>query len=188
LKNLLFYVAKTDIDTPRIKQIKQQFNLQESLPSAAEIDRQRHAFAGPDKSTLGSVANALIEEIAGLKEKLDVLVRDKSATAAQISLLLPSLKQVSDTMALLALGTPRQVVQEQLDLVKNFVEQNKTVSNNELMDIAGALLYVEASLSGLSDKFGRPDQSPQKAQLGDAQHAVLRESRQLIEQVKDLII
>lgn len=188
LKNLLFYVAKTDANTPRIKQVKQEFNLQESLPSAAEVDRQRNAFAGPDKSTLGSVANALIEEIAGLKEKLDVLVRDKSASAEQIAELLPSLKQVSDTMALLALGTPRQVVQEQLDLVKGFVEKGKSVSNNELMDIAGALLYVEASLSGLSDKFGRPEQSPQKAQLGDAQHAVLRESRQLIEQVKDLII
>ncbi|MCP5334781.1 MAG: Hpt domain-containing protein [Oceanospirillaceae bacterium] len=188
LKNFLYYVAKVENDTPRVKKIKQEFNLQESLPNASEVDRQRHAFAGPDKSTLGSVANALIEEIAGLKEKLDVLVRDKTATPEQIAELLPSLKQVSDTMALLALGTPRQVVQEQLELVKGFVLAGKIVSNNELMDIAGALLYVEASLTGLSDKFGRPEQSPQKAQLGDAQHAVLRESRQLIEQVKDLII
>ncbi len=189
LKNLLFYVAKSSGTTARVSQVKQQFNLAQALPATSEVDKERRALSGPDKATMGSVAAALIEEITHLKEHLDTLVRDKGADSGQLSELLPAFKQISDTMAMLGLGTPRKVIQDQFDLIKHYVSKEKTATNTELMDVAGALLYVEASLSGLSDRFGGEDSlAPEQAQLGEAQHAVLRESKQLIENVKDLVV
>jgi len=189
LKNLLFYVAKCDVETPLIGIIKNEFNLYDALPSSSDVSQERKALEGPDKATMGSVASALIEEINSLKEQLDVLVQDKTAQPDKLSILLPGFKQISDTMGMLGLGTPRKVIQEQYEILNRFVLDNKSANNTQLMDIAGGLLYVEASLLGLSDKFGAGEvQSPSNLQLGEAQHVVLRESKQLIEQVKDLVV
>lgn len=189
LKNLLFYVAKCESNSSRIDAIKQDFSLEDALPSTSEVNAEREALSGPDKSTMGSVASALIEEIATLKDQLDVLVQDKVAPADSLSQLLPGFKQISDTMAMLGLGTPRTVIQEQYEILKTHVKDNQQASNTELMDIAGALLYVEASLVGLSDKFGSGEvESAEALQLDEAQHVVLHESKQIIESVKELIV
>lgn len=189
LKNLLFYVAKCEISSARIDRIKKDFSLEDALPSSSEVNAEREALSGPDKSTMGSVASALIEEIATLKEQLDVLVQDKVAPAESLSQLLPGFKQISDTMAMLGLGTPRTVIQEQFEILKAHVKDGQQASNTELMDIAGALLYVEASLVGLSDKFGSGEvESAEALQLDEAQHVVLHESKQIIESVKELIV
>ncbi len=189
LKNLLFYVARCDVDSPRIEIIKNEFNLYDALPSSSVVAQERSALNGPDKSTMGSVATALIEEINSLKEQLDVLVQDKVAQSSQLETLLPGFKQISDTMGMLGLGTPRKVIQEQYETLNRFVTQKTNANNTELMDIAGALLYVEASLLGLSDKFGLDEiDSPEAMQLGEAQQAVLHESKQLIENVKELVV
>jgi chemosensory pili system protein ChpA (sensor histidine kinase/response regulator) len=189
LKNLLFYVAKCDVETPLVETIKNEFNLRDALPSSSDVNDKRKALDGPDKATMGSVAHALIEEINTLKEQLDVLVQDKVAEPDNLSLLLPGFKQISDTMGMLGLGTPRKVIQEQYEILHGFVSDRKSASNTQLMDIAGGLLYVEASLLGLSDKFGAGEvQTPSNLQLGEAQRVVLRESKQLIEQVKDLVV
>jgi chemosensory pili system protein ChpA (sensor histidine kinase/response regulator) len=190
LKNLLFYVAKSETSTARIEAVRKEFGLDDALPTNAELDADRNALSGPDKSTMSSVATALIEEITGLKEKLDILVQGKGADASQMSELLPSFKQIGDTMGMLGLGTPRTVVLDQYDVISAFVSDKKTASNTQLMDIAGALLYVEASLVGLSDRFngGAEASSPERIQLNDAQHVVLKESIKLVEQVKDKIV
>ncbi len=189
LKNLLFYIAGCEVESTLISAAKEEFNLHDALPSNTDVDEDRRAFSGPDKATMGSVATALIEEINNLKDQLDVLVQDKQARPEQLNKLLPGFKQISDTMGMLGLGTPRTVIQEQFETLSEFVSQDHTANNTELMDIAGGLLYVEASLIGLSDKFGVGEiETPEVLQLGAAQHVVLQESKQLIEQVKDLVV
>ncbi|MEH6344557.1 MAG: Hpt domain-containing protein [Bermanella sp.] len=189
LKNLLFYIAGCEVESTLISAAKEEFNLYDALPSNTDVDEDRRAFSGPDKATMGSVATALIEEINNLKDQLDVLVQDKQARPEQLNGLLPGFKQISDTMGMLGLGTPRTVIQEQFETLSEFVSQGHTANNTELMDIAGGLLYVEASLIGLSDKFGVGEiETPEVLQLGAAQQAVLQESKHLIEQVKDLVV
>lgn len=188
LKNLLFYVAKCEYSSPRIDQVKQDFNLKDALPTQDEVTAERNALKGPDKATMGSVATALIEEITTLKERLDLLVQDKEASSDQLALLVPAFKQITDTMGMLGLGTPRKVIQDQFDFINEFVASGQSASNVQLMDVAGALLYVEASLTGLSDRFGGEPATAEAQQLGEAQHVVLRESKQIIEKVKELVV
>ncbi|MFT5594705.1 MAG: chemosensory pili system protein ChpA (sensor histidine kinase/response regulator) [Oceanicoccus sp.] len=189
LKNLLFYVARSEKITDKITLVRNEYKLSEALPSSSEVDADRKALGGPDKATMSSVASALIEEITRLKEELDQLVQDKVAQPSQLAGLVPGFKQISDTMGMLGLGVPRKVIQDQFEIVKGFVDNNKTADNTQLMDIAGALLYVEATLVGLSDRFSSTqNELPQVQQLGEAQKVVLNESKSFIEQVKDLIV
>ena len=189
IKNLLFYVAKAEKPTDKITQIRKEYQLSDALPSSSEVDEERRALEGPDKDTLGSVASALIEEITRLKEELDQLVQDKIAQPSQLAGLVPGFKQISDTMGMLGLGVPRKVIQEQFEIVKGFVDNNQSADNTQLMDIAGALLYVEATLVGLSDRLGSGNnESAETQQLGEAQRVVIKESKNFIEKVKDLVV
>ena len=189
LKNLLFYVARSEKTTDKITQVRNDFKLSDALPSSSEVDEDRKALEGPDKATMGSVSSALIEEITRLKEELDQLVHDKVAQPSQLAGLVPGFKQISDTMGMLGLGVSRKVIQDQFEIVKAFVDNNKAADNTQLMDIAGALLYVEATLVGLSDRFGSTKSDDmQTQQLGEAQQVVLKESKNFIEQVKELVV
>lgn len=188
LKNLLYYLAKLDpTGLPRVQHIHEQFNLGDALPSSEEIETQRQILSGPDRETVGNVASALLEELARLKDSLDLMVRSKVTETRRLSELVPGIKQMADTMAVLGLGNPRRVLTEQLDLIQRVQSQDELDDDGVLMDIAGALLYVEASLSGIADDatFESEDHN---AGLDGAQEAVVREARNGLEQVKDAIV
>ena len=48
-KNLLFYVAKAESQSPRIRALKEQYRLDEALPDSAVVDEERARMAGPDR-------------------------------------------------------------------------------------------------------------------------------------------
>lgn len=190
LKNLLYYVAKSETDTPRVAAVKQRYRLADALPTEALIHEERARMSGPDRDAMKSVVDALCEELARVKDTLDVFVRGAQGSLSDLAALLPTLKQVADTIAVLGLGQQRRVIQEQIDVVGNIVASG-VVDEGRLMDVAGSLLFVEASLGGLVSE--RPSaslviQPEAREQLSAAQEAVLRESRSALEQAKEAVV
>ncbi|MCD8521819.1 MAG: Hpt domain-containing protein [Saccharospirillaceae bacterium] len=186
LKNLLFYVARTDVSGEAIRQVQEQFGLRQALPTEAEIQQERDALSGPDRDTVGHVLGALVEEIAAVKDRLDLLVRSDDDRVESLRSMSPSLKQVADTMGMLGLGMPRKVMQEQQSLVARLIDSGN-VDDSNLLDMAGALLYIEATLSGMQ-REGDLNARSSESTLSDAQKAVLREARNVLEQVKDAVV
>lgn len=188
IKNLLFYVARTEVKSAAIRRAQEQFALIQALPESQETQQQQAQFAGPDKGTISTVLAALIDELGTLKDSFDLLVRntDDSERLSALSSSASKIKQVSDTMGMLSLGMPRQVMQEQYSLVDAMLQQGE-INDETLLDIAGALLYVEATLKGMQTE-GSLHANLQESSLNDAQKAVLREARNTLEQVKDGVI
>ena len=187
LKNLLYYIAKSPAESGAIATVKTQYNLASALPTEQEIKSQRDALSGPDKETVGSVVGALVEEITGLKDQFDLLVRGEENRSEALESLVPMFKQISDTMGMLGLGMPRRVLQEQQSNVSRLLSQGE-VSDSDLMDTAGALLYVEATLVGMQNEGTLVEVRPEDASISSAQAAVLHEARNVLEQVKDSIV
>lgn len=187
LKNLLYYLAKIDVTgLDSVRRIHEQYHLDEALPSSEEVEDRRRRLAGPDRETVGNVVSALLEELARLKDSLDLMVRSRVEESRRLSELVPGIKQMADTMAVLGLGNPRRVLSEQLDFIDQIQQQEKIEDEGVLMDIAGALLYVEASLSGIAEDANFDSDSEDG--LDGAQEAVVREARNGLEQVKDAIV
>ena len=194
LKNILYFVAKAQPGTPHIDMVRQRYRLSESLPSEAHLDAERARMAGPDGEALRSVVDALSEELARVKDTLDVFVRSAQRNNTELEALTPTLRQVADTIGVLGLGQQRRIVLDQIDVIEAIV-QSSDVDEGRLMDVAGALLFVEASLHGyVQDQVGtglRLDDivhQDMRAELSEAQGAVLRESRSALEQAKDAVI
>ncbi|EAR07938.1 Hpt domain-containing protein, partial [Reinekea blandensis] len=190
LKNTLFYLAKLgDTGIDRISNIQRNYKLVDALPSDQEVQSQRARLAGPDREAVGNVVTALLEELARLKDALDLMVRTQVKDSQRLSELSAPLQQLCDTMAVVGLANPHRVLSEQMDIIKQAQEKPQIEDDGLLMDIAGALLYVEATLSGIvEDADLSAADGDRNANVSDAHEAVLREARNGIEQVKDAVV
>jgi chemosensory pili system protein ChpA (sensor histidine kinase/response regulator) len=197
LKNLLYYVAKSTGSTARLRSIKDLYRLDDALPGDALVSEERARMSGPDREAMKSVVDALCEELARVKDALDLFVRknDAEKSITDLATQVPILKQVADTVAVLGLGQPRRILQEQIELIDSMTASGMLPEDGRLLDIAGALLYVEATLMGMvaEKPIGQPGTNPAaefsaQDQLSDAQSAVLRESRGALEKAKDAVI
>jgi len=198
LKHLLYYVARArDLDSENVRDLRSRYQLVEALPSEDDVDAARNRVSGPGREAIHSVVSALNEELAKLKDQLDLFVRSELRKNSELEDLLPGMVQVGNTLAVLGLGIPRKVITEQIELIEKLAVQSELVDDGTLMDIAGALLYVEASLAGL-DSDRQPEQSSRNVdslpayqgsrELSEASSALLRESRNTLEQVKSAVI
>src|SRR5690554_600628 len=194
-KHLLYYVARArDLDLPQVKALREAYQLDSALPSDSDVDAARSRVSGPGRDAIHSVVSALNEELARLKDQLDLFVRAEFRQNNELEELLPGMRQVANTLAVLGLGIPRKVVTEQIELVERLSVQTETVDDGTLMDIAGALLYVEASLAGLDSDRHEPATTGDNEfqlgslELGEANEALIRESRNTLEQVKSSIV
>jgi chemosensory pili system protein ChpA (sensor histidine kinase/response regulator) len=68
-----------------------------------------------------------------------------------------ALSRVADTLGMMGLGVARNVVLQQRDAMHEIVAGNRSADEGALLDIAGALLYVDASLDDQVARLGRAD-------------------------------
>src|SRR5471032_3296139 len=191
LKSLLFYVAKVTRPTPRMQSLKERYGLDEALPDSAVVYAERARLAGPDRDAMGSVLGALCEELVRVKERLDLFVRSDRQHASDLEALLAPLRQIADTLAVLGFGQPRKVIIDQLAVVLGLAQGQREPNDAVLMDVAGALLYVEATLAGMVgtvEPERREESRLPTTDLTQIHHLVIRESCQCLTQAKELVI
>jgi len=191
LKSLLFYIAKVTRPTPRMQSLKERYGLDEALPDSAVVDAERARMAGPDRDAMGSVLGALCEELVRVKERLDLFVRSDRQHTSDLDSLLAPLRQIADTLAVLGFGQPRKVIIDQLAVVLGLAQGQREPNDAVLMDVAGALLYVEATLAGMVgtvEPERREESRLPTTDLTQIHQLVLKESCQCLKQAKELII
>jgi chemosensory pili system protein ChpA (sensor histidine kinase/response regulator) len=191
IKNLLFYVAKAQPNSSRLETLHTQYRLAEALPDELFLDEERARMSGPDRGAIRSVVAALCEELVRIKDSLDLFVRSNRENLDELGALQTPLKQIADTLAVLGFAQPRKVVLDQIDVVLALSAGEEEVNDAVLMDIAGALLYIEATLAGM---VGDPDDSKNEQNLmpttdvGHIHRLVIKEARTGLEHAKDGII
>jgi chemosensory pili system protein ChpA (sensor histidine kinase/response regulator) len=191
LKSLLFYIAKSDSLAPRMVDLKDQYGLDEALPDTSLPKQERESIDGPDRDAMRSVITALCEELVRVKERLDVFVRGDRHSVSELNGLLPPLRQIADTLAVLGFGQPRKVIIDQLAVVQGLAQGQREPSDAALMDVAGALLYVEATLAGMVgtvEPASREESRLPTTDLTQIHQLVIREARVVLQQAKDVII
>jgi chemosensory pili system protein ChpA (sensor histidine kinase/response regulator) len=191
LKSLLFYIAKAEHPTGQMLTMKDRYSLDDALPDSAMVDEERARLAGPDRDAMRSVLAALCEELVRVKERLDLFVRSDRQHTSDLESLLAPLRQIADTLAVLGFGQPRKVIIDQLAVVLSLAQGQRDPNDAILMDVAGALLYVEATLAGMVGTV--EPESPEDARLPTTDltqihQIVIKEARICLQQAKDMIV
>ncbi|HRN58624.1 MAG TPA: Hpt domain-containing protein [Chiayiivirga sp.] len=153
-RNLLYFVAHAPTEHGRIGEMREVFGLEDLLPSEEEVEHARSSLTGHNRSLLDTVAGAIKDDLLRVKDALDLHLRNPEAEAAQLANQVEVLERVSDTLGMLGLGVARRVVQEQRDAVRAITDGSRAADESALLDIAGALLYVEASLDDQVQHLG----------------------------------
>ena len=111
----------------------------------AELDHARGSLSGRNRELLDTVGNAVKEELLRIKDALDLHLRT-GGEPVQLQTQVDELGAVADTLGMMGLGVARGVVVQQRDALRDVVEGVQQIDETLLLDIAGALLYVDASL------------------------------------------
>ncbi|MFT3757153.1 MAG: Hpt domain-containing protein [Pseudoxanthomonas sp.] len=140
-------------------------------PSEAEIEHARSSISGRNQALFDTVGGAVKEELLRIKDALDLQLR----TGADVAVLQPQvgeLGNVADTLGMLGLGEARGVVLEQRDTLATLVSGQRAADEGVLLDIAGALLYVDATLDTQVANLGAAGVQAEGVHAADVQHTV----------------
>ncbi|MEO8810525.1 MAG: Hpt domain-containing protein, partial [Rhodanobacter sp.] len=156
---LLYLVAQAKQRSPHMEQLRTTYALDSLVPDAGELEHARGSMSGHNRALLDSVSRALKDDLLRVKEALDLFLRQQDADPAQLAAQGEVLERVGDTLGMLALAVPRRVVSEQRRVLDEIANRMRPADEESLLDVAGALLYVEASLDDHIESLGSDDES-----------------------------
>ncbi len=164
-KNLLFYIAHSSssnsTENSAINSIKSFYNLAEIIPDEDEIEDARASMGGANADLMETVTGVILGDLSNVKEQLDVFVRNVSELAEgddsplaegtehreSLDVIIATMTQISDTLAMLGQNAPRGILQEKIEQLKSMLDSGELLERNQLMEIASALLYVESAVA-----------------------------------------
>ena len=114
-------------------------------PAGVPLTLDLNTDAAPDRDALRSVLRALCDDLGRLQGRL-VWVPEQSR-AASVADWTGSLRHIADTLAVLGFQQPRRVILDQVLALQGWAEDS--AGDASLIDIVGALQYVQAALQGM---------------------------------------
>jgi hypothetical protein len=182
LKELLYLVALADSSGPYASQVREAFALS-SLPFTDHLlEEQYQRLAGPGQAVMRSLSAAIREELASLKDMLDLMERG-SVSGDSLSNLHALLGKLSKTLGMVGLSSAGNALHSQLATIVQWSEA-RPPSSTELSQLADVVLYVEGMVASLVvDSRPKPPQPVNEAesfaahQFNEARIVVLDEAR-----------
>ncbi|MDI1254377.1 Hpt domain-containing protein [Thermomonas sp.] len=145
-------------------------------PTEAELEHARGSLAGRNRALLDTVSAALKEDLLRVKDALDLHLRSGTTDGAALKPQAESLDRIGETLGMVGLEASRGVIREQGRIMHAIANGERPSSESELLDVAGALIYIEHSLD---DQVGRLGQDNAGAGT-DADDLLAQESRKVM--------
>lgn len=196
LNSLLYYVARTDGGGSRVLAIRDAFSLTDVLPAEAQVESAREELAAPSVALMETVAAAIRDDLAAVKDVLDIHVRTDEADVTKLAPQVDLLRKISDTLGVLGLGELRGSVVAEIDRLKSFVTNDPAANSPEtLLAIASTLLHVESTMEQKLTQLVQPKSSPQamdastviSPDMQEVRKAVIRECIVNLARIKDTL-
>lgn len=216
VKNLLYYAGTAESRGPLVSELHDAFRLEELVSgSAAAAGRGEPQLSGVNAEVMATVSAAVKEDLTNIKDQVDLYVRAENPDPASLEPLVGALKRVADTLGMLGLGTQRNVVVEQSAVIRDMTEGKLAANDETLMEMAGAFLFIESSLSDMgkgekpnekhgnavlrglkrlqgeeteAEEEGGPVMLLQESEQRDLLSAVVREAKTDMARVKEAIV
>jgi len=156
-RQLLYHVAHSDGHHQALDNLRQTFELDAHLPSESELAHARGSLSGRNRALLDTVSAAIKEDLLRVKDALDLHLRTHQTDVGELRPQVEALSRVGDTLGMMGLGVARNVVLQQRDAMREIVTGQRPADEGALLDVAGALLYVDASLDDQVARLGLPE-------------------------------
>ena len=152
---------------------------QDALPSLlveateAELEHARGSLAGRNRALLETVSAAVKEDLLRVKDALDLHLRAGGGNLAELQPQAEALDRIGETLGMLGLESARGVIQEQRKVVQGLADGSRPPGDGDLMEVAGALIYIEHSLDDQFSRLGSGDAAEPDDQLAQESRKVM---------------
>lgn len=185
-RELVFLLAISAYREGAVKTVIDAFAIPHVQPDDRELTSQHEAMRGPGLEAIDSVVKVLKEELRSAKDILEIASQNQGISAEELAPLQETLTRVADTLRMVNLRAPANILREQLKYVETWATQKNGVPTEQFLSVADALLFIESSLSGLyRNKLTAGDldqvtdamrkQIVADSQLAEASHIVIDE-------------
>jgi len=177
-RNLLFYCAQCPGSTStRVGEIRDTYRLAELMPDEDELAAARESLSGRNSDLFETVAVAVKEELARLKDGLDIVLRSGCSDTGELEPLTASLRSLGDTLGMLGLGAARTAAVTKASDLQGYIDKGEKPADTVLMDVASTLLFVESSVDGMGKgQAAAGDESQVEKQLAESEYSQVMDS------------
>lgn len=166
IKNMLYYLAKSQLDTARVNKAKDIFSLEDYLIKDLR-DNESNWLGSPNKQLIDSVSKALGEDVNAIKDVIELYSHSDRNNLQSLSQASDVMQKVSDTLIMLGLSATKDSIQAEKETLDQHIADNQALSDELLMSIAGVLLTIEEDIQAYSEN---------RSTLSDTQAQVANDS------------
>lgn len=184
------YLAALAGGGERVTPVLAAFGLEGQVLAQARMDAEYEVMCGPGGSVIKTVAGVLKDELAQVKDTLDVMSRGSRNDAESYTALADSLARTAQTLVMLGLIDGSQAMKRQADAVRGWSGAAEADALGGLVDV---IMDVEDEVAGLVRRATpgaeSGDGNPQISihQLDEAKALLVAESRSGLSLVKRAI-
>jgi len=172
-RQLLYHAANSANPHPALAGLRDAFDLDAQRPSESELEHARGSLSGRNRALLDTVSAAIKEDLLRVKDALDLYLRTGQTDINELRPQVDALGRVGDTLGMMGLSVARGVVLQQRDAMHEIVTGQRAADETALLDVAGALLYVDASLDEQVARLGLPEDAADEDLLASESRKVL---------------
>ncbi len=196
INNLLYYIARGQDPGPRVSAIREAYKLEDLVPADSQVEAVRESLAAPSAKLMETVADAIREDLARVKDVLDIYVRTGMEHVEELLPQAELLKKIGDTLGVLGLGDLRETVELRRQELVDIASGETAGDESNLVAMAAALLGVERRLDdqlfGLiapsdSDEDDEPVADEDDVDYLEVSRAVMRECIVNLARVQDAV-
>jgi len=149
IKNLLYYVATATSAGDKVQELSEAFKLDGLLSGSGDDEESEDGLSAVNTEVMKTVTSAVKEDIARIKDEIDIYIRTSEQDTGSLVSVQDALKKVADTLGMIGLGTQRNVVVEQAEVIAAIIDGRVDASDDTFMEMASGFLFIESSLSEL---------------------------------------
>ncbi len=144
VKNVLYYVGTSTVDTKAIVAVKEAYHLSELIPQ--ESDENSALIGGLNADLFDTVSVGITEDLNRVKDVLELFMHSNERNMEQLVPVAEQLGKIADTYGMLGMGAVRQSIMEQKTVLESIISSEAELSEPVVMNIASELLTAEAEL------------------------------------------
>ena len=197
IRNILYYVAIADDRGRLVNQVKTAFSLNDQIPKQLEIEDMERKVSAPSGEVLITVSKALLDDIAAVKDCIELYLHSNLKEEEQLNKLYSGLRKINDTLAMIGIDEFRGKVEEQIHELELIQQGKHGDVDLGLLGISEVILEIETCINNFiqyrinfddvrqadTDSAHEPQSNEHKAAYSIAINEIL----QKLEQVKELL-
>jgi len=194
LKNILYYVGLSTVESKAITAVKEAYNLAELIPQ--EEDDSGTMIGGLNADLFDTVSKGITEDLTKVKDVLELFMQSSEQDLGQLGAVAEQLGKIADTYGMLGMGNVRQSIMDQRDVIQSVAKGDVEISEHIISGVAYELLNAESELKDyIAERSGfidmnrdHEDQTVPAAEYRQVVFAVVTEGLKNFSEAKEAVL